>query len=314
MRHRELTLVLLLLVALPLSASVDAVLAQNSLGIGGSEQAIKPEGMFAGWFFWIREQQQAFYKIMTSALKQMRDGDGGTLLLAGVSFAYGVFHAAGPGHGKAVISSYMLANEVAARRGIALSFASAMLQAVTAILLITALTLVLRGAGIRSGNVVNFMEIASYAGVTALGAWLLYAKISRRGCGNSHNHDYDHGYDHGHHHAADPSKLEGDLGLRDAAGAVLAVGIRPCTGAIVVLTFAFLNGLYVAGIASTFAMAIGTGLTVSTLALMAVGAKNIAKRFSSSPAASGKVHRAIEIIGAGLVFVLGATLLMAALG
>ena len=50
-------------------------------------------------------------------------------LLVGLSFAYGIFHAAGPGHGKAVISSYMLANEVALRRGILLSFVSAFLQA-----------------------------------------------------------------------------------------------------------------------------------------------------------------------------------------
>ena len=315
MRRRELTALFLLFLILPLFAGAGFSHAQNSLGIGGSEQVIRPEGPLAPLLFWIREQQQDFYKLMTAALKQMKDGEGGTLLLTSVSFAYGIFHAAGPGHGKAVISSYMLANEVAARRGIALSFAAAMMQAVTAIVVMTALTLVLRGAGLKSGNVVNFMEIASYAAVTALGAWLLYAKISGRGCGHHHHgHDHHHDHDHGHHHAADPAKLEGDLSWRDAAGAVIAVGIRPCTGAIVVLTFAFLNGLYVAGIASTFAMAVGTGLTVSILALMAVSAKNLAERFSNSAATSTRVHRSIEIIGAALVFLLGITLLLAALG
>ena len=65
--------------------------------------------------------------------------------MIGLSFAYGVFHAAGPGHGKAVISSYMLANEVALRRGIMLSFVSAFLQAATAIILMGIVFLALRG-------------------------------------------------------------------------------------------------------------------------------------------------------------------------
>ena len=53
--------------------------------------------------------------------------------LLGLSFLYGIFHAAGPGHGKAVISSYVVANEETWRRGVVLSFASALLQAFVAV-------------------------------------------------------------------------------------------------------------------------------------------------------------------------------------
>ena len=95
-------------------------------------------------------------------------------LLVGLSFAYGIFHAAGPGHGKAVISSYMLANEVALRRGILLSFVSAFLQALTAIVLMALVFLVLRGTAISMTDATWFLEIASYALITAFGAWLLW--------------------------------------------------------------------------------------------------------------------------------------------
>ncbi len=312
MRRPELSVPLIVFFVsasvLAVMSGIDVAQAQNSLGIGGSEQAVRPTGWFAGTFFWIQQQQKAFYQTLTEALKQMRAGNGGVLLLVGVSFAYGIFHAAGPGHGKAVISSYMLANEVAAKRGIILSFASAFLQAIVAIALIAALTLFLRGMGLRSGNVASFLEITSYVLITLLGAWLLYTKIFGRGCSHAHHHDHD-----GHHHAPNPARLQGDLPLRDAVGAILAVGIRPCTGAIVVLTFAFLNGLYVAGILSTFAMALGTGITVSALALLAVSAKSLAERMSKSGSASANVHSTIEIAGAGLVFLLGLTLLGAAL-
>lgn len=307
--------VFLLLIAALLLASTDFAAAQNSLGIGRPEQAIKPEGPFASILFWIQQKQQDFYQLMTGELKEIRADGKHVWLLAGLSFLYGIFHAAGPGHGKAVISSFMLANEVAARRGIALAFASAFLQAISAILMIVVLLFFLRGLGIRQGDVTRWLEISSYGAVTALGAWLLFTKITGRGShchGPNHNHSHDH--DHGHHsHAPDPSMLEGELSLRQAWGAILAVGLRPCSGAIIVLTFAFLNGLYVAGIASTFAMAAGTGITVATLAALAVWSKDIAISLGGSTGRAENVHRVIEIAGAAMVFVLGLLFLSASL-
>jgi ABC-type nickel/cobalt efflux system permease component RcnA len=263
-----------------------------------------------------------------------------------------VFHAAGPGHGKAVISSYMIANEIAARRGILLAFASAFLQAVTAIAVIALLSIALRGVGIKLADATRWLEIVSFAGVTALGAWLLWRKIFGGGHNHAHGHSHGHehahahgGHDHHHHHhgcahdhgkahanpahgeaghvhdsscghlhAPDPKALaQRDFGLRQAWSAILAVGLRPCSGALIVLTFAFLNGLYVAGIASTFAMALGTGITVATLAALAVWAKDAAIRVGGAAERGAKVQGAIEIGGAGLVFLFGVTLLSAAL-
>ena len=101
-------------------------------------------------------------------------------MLVGLSFAYGVFHAAGPGHGKAVISSYMLANEVALRRGVMLSFVSAFLQAFTAIVLMGLVFLALRGTAVSMTDAAWFLEVVSYAAITAFGAWLLWTKLRPR--------------------------------------------------------------------------------------------------------------------------------------
>lgn len=315
----------LLLIVLAVSAH-----AQNSLGIGVSEQGIKPEGVFAPVLFWIQQQQKEFYRGLTGALKLIRSGEGGAWVLVGLSFTYGVLHASGPGHGKAVISSYMLANEVQLRRGIILSFASAALQGLVAVVGIGSLIFFLREMGLKQAVFTHWMEVASYAGITLLGLWLLYRKIFGGTGKHSHKdhsgHIHDHGDHHHHHHshdevcadcghshAPDPKNLDGDLSLKEAWSAVFAVGLRPCTGAIVVLTFAFLNGLYFAGIASVFAMALGTGITVATIASLAVGAKQFALRFSGTGIMSGGVARIIEIAGAGFVFVIGATLLAASL-
>ena len=336
------------------------VLAQSSLGIGRSEQVIQPTGPFAGFFLWV-QQQKAFYNEMRIALQSIREDGSGVWLLAGLSFLYGVLHAVGPGHGKAVVSSYMLANEVAARRGIYLSFASALLQGITAITIIGSIVLVLRGTGIKSDDLAGFLEISSYFLVMMLGAYLLWTKLLRKNHyhhehDHSHNHhshnhthshahehvhvqahghqlafahahgsSHDHGHSHvhishshtcdscGHSHAPDPTTLEGKFGGREAISAIFAVGLRPCTGAIIVLTFAFLNGMYLVGIFSTLAMSIGTGITVAVLALLAVTAKNTALQIAGWQDKAGTLHRLIEITGAAFVFLLGLLLFTASL-
>ena len=299
--------------------------AQSSLGIGTNE--VSPAPAAGGIFGWIYAQQQHFFRALQSALKLIRDdGAGGTLTLMGLSFAYGIFHAAGPGHGKAVISSYMLANEVALKRGIMLSFASSLAQAISALVLVGIGFLVLRGAALTMTDAAWFLEMASYAMIAGFGALLLWRKLSGKAKDHSqadhaskHKHDESCGHKHslskptpsgfvcescGHSHAPDPAQLAGqNVSLRDAWGIIAAVGVRPCTGAIVVLSFALLNGLYVAGIASVLVMALGSAITVSTLAAIAVFAKGTAMKISGARASW--VGNAIETIGASLVLVLG---------
>jgi nickel/cobalt transporter (NicO) family protein len=341
--------------------------AQSSLGIGANEAVAPSTGLFAGWMNWINVQQQGFYRSLTGALKGMREDGGQVWLLVGLSFAYGIFHAAGPGHGKAVISSYMLANEVALRRGIMLSFVSAFLQALTAIVVMALVFLVLRGTAVSMTDATWFLEVASYALITLFGAWLLWRKAGPRIAGlfggnpvrslsaahahshaghDHHVHDdncphdhahHDHGHAHshaahshdhaahshaagevcatcGHSHAPDPAMISGDrFNWKTAWSAVAAVGLRPCSGALIVLSFAFLNGLWAGGVLSVFAMALGTAITVSVLATIAVTAKNWAVAIAGDGRAGNRVHATIEIAGAAMVFLLGLALLGASL-
>jgi nickel/cobalt exporter len=354
----------------------------SSLGIGTNEAMVPSSGLFGGWLNEINQRQQEFYKALTGALKAMREDGGKLWVLIGLSFAYGIFHAAGPGHGKAVISSYMLANEVALRRGIMLSFVSAFLQALTAIVMIAAVFLLLRGTSVSMTDATWFLEVASYALITLFGAWLLWQKAGPRlaglfgakpahslsaahahahGHSHSHGHSYTHSHaahahshaeahahhghedhddrhhhDHlthahshshahvhgpgevcetcGHSHAPDPAMLSGDrFSWKTAWSAVVAVGLRPCSGALIVLTFAFLHGLFVGGVLSVFAMAVGTAITVSVLATIAVTAKNWAVALAGDGRMGNRVHATIEISGAALVFLLGLLLLSASL-
>lgn len=312
--------------------------AQSSLGIGSAEPAITPTGFGGSFLNWVNQQQQAFYRSLTGALKAMRTDPWQMWGLVSLSFLYGVFHAAGPGHGKAVISSYMIANEVALKRGVVLALFSSMLQALTAVTVVGVAYFLLRGLSVSMTQATHFMEIASYALIAAFGLWLLGRKLlalrstpalstvtshqshahseHQHGTGDHHHHDHAAGEvcaTCGHAHLPDPELISGrDFSIREAWGAVVAVGLRPCSGALIVLTFSMLNGLWIAGIVSAFAMALGTAITVSALATLAVMAKGAAVRLAGA-SMGGVVGTAIEILGAATVFALGLLLLAASL-
>ncbi|KGF69022.1 delayed-early response protein/equilibrative nucleoside transporter [Hoeflea sp. BAL378] len=349
MRMSRISSRLLLVTAIGMVLLAGAAQAQSSLGIGSAEPSFAPTGFGGSFLHWINQQQQGFYRALTDSLKAMRTDPWQMWGLVSLSFLYGVFHAAGPGHGKAVISSYMIANEVALRRGVLLAVLSSLLQAATAVAVVGAAYYLLRGLSVSMTETTHFMEIASYALIAAFGFWLLSRKLlslrvsqplALAAAGvphghhddhhhhdhhhHDHHHDHGHGHDHhhpegevcatcGHAHAPDPALISGDtFSLREAWAAVMAVGLRPCSGALIVLTFSMLNGLWLAGIVSAFAMAVGTAITVSALATLAVMAKGAAVRLAGA-SMGGHVGTIIEILGAATVMALGLLLLAASL-
>ncbi len=172
------TLLFLPTAAFALLALMNVAHAQSPLGIGTAEPSFQPTGgPLAPLLAYINYEQQAFYRALTDALKAMREDPWQLSSLIGLSFAYGVFHAAGPGHGKAVISSYMIANEIELKRGVVISFISAFIQGAVAVALVGGAWLILRGSGITLTQATNAMEITSFVMVIAFGGWLLFRKL-----------------------------------------------------------------------------------------------------------------------------------------
>ena len=128
---------------------------------------------FAGW---VLSKQAIFYRALSGTILAAKNDGSALWTLMGISFVYGVFHAAGPGHGKAVISSYLLANDETWRRGVTLSFASALVQSLTAVLIVGVAAVLLGGTAKMMGQAVRVIEITSYGLIVALGARLLWVK------------------------------------------------------------------------------------------------------------------------------------------
>jgi nickel/cobalt exporter len=325
-----LTCFALLAVAMLADAALHPLLAQNPFGAPRAA----PDAQVGGIVGWLLAKQSEFYREMSSTIRAAKSDGSAVWTLLAISFAYGIFHAAGPGHGKAVISSYLVANEETARRGIALSFASALMQALVAVAIVGICAWVLNATAKTMCGAERAIEIASYALIAAFGARLVWTKgggffraLQARHpapatvAASHHHHDHVHHHDHhhddhvhdehcGHSHGPSPSELAGPGGWRRGLGAIFAVGIRPCSGAILVLVFALAQGLFWAGIAATFVMGLGTAITVATIALVAVSARGLAQRLSAGRDGGGAlVMRGLEFGAAGLVLLFGLGLL-----
>jgi nickel/cobalt exporter len=351
---------------------LDAALAQAApFGTPRTQGPTVPVGGVLGWIF---AKQAEFYRQFSGLIRAAKSDGTATWSLFGLSFFYGIFHAAGPGHGKAVISSYMVANEETWTRGVVLSFASAMLQALVAVALVGLAAALLNATAATMGRAVNAIEIVSYSLIVVIGLRLLWVKgrafvaalrtlhrpaavgaavtPADHGHGHAHHkhaqhahghhdhghdsHGHDHRYHHHHHddhscgnahahhhhdhddhaaawghaHAPEPEELAGPGGWKRGFSAIVAVGLRPCSGAILVSVFALAQGLFWAGVVATFVMALGTAITVATIATIAVGARAWAKRIAETRSGYGILAmRGLEA-GAALVIIAFGSLLL----
>ena len=310
----------------------DVAAAKPSAPFGGPPPEVGLNLPRSGIFGWLQDQQRDFYAALTAALDALRTDWTAFWVLGGLSFLYGVFHAAGPGHGKVVISSYVLANESQLRRGIVLSGLSALMQSLVAIGFVLVLAGLLQLTSTAMGEAAHWVGVVSYGMVTLLGLWLVLRKVFGWGhhhhdhAGHDHHH-HDHDHDHHHHdhhhdhhdhaghsmhHAVGPGDIRGNW--REQLGVVLAVGLRPCSGALVVLVFALSQGLLVAGVVSVLLMGLGTAITVAALATLAVTAKGLAARIGGADSAMARtIVWWAELVGAVAVLGFGVLLLVASL-
>lgn len=238
-----------------------------------------------------------------------------------ISFLYGVAHAAGPGHGKVATAAYFGANHAAAAHGITMSALIGVIQALSAIVFVGAFALLFKLGQTQTVRSVLYVETASFALIAAVGLWIAWGGVVGRGCSHSrglvHAHD-GHGRGHGHAHRAHShdraQHAPAQAGLASMLPVALASGIRPCTGAILVLLFALSQGIFEIGVLATLVMSVGTFLVVALIGLIAIYARRAARRAGrSSERMANAAQRGVSLAGGLIVFGFGALFLHNAL-
>lgn len=282
----------------------------------------------AGGWLWSQWPQLLLYSVqwqkglhqqMTSLLQQVElNPHQAGLTLLGFSLVYGILHAAGPGHGKVVIATFLATHPTRLKTSLQLTFAAAVVQGLMAIALVTVLLVILKLSSRQLHLSSYWMEKGSYLLVAALGVWLAARALGKlvtllrpvaqtpkimRIRPLDHQHHASCGC--GHQHVPDAAALASASGWKTKTMVVLSMGLRPCSGALMMLLFAKVIGVYGWGVLSALAMALGTALTVSAMALLVQCSRALAGRLSrdATPAGWQKVALQSLALAGGVVLI-----------
>ena len=260
--------------------------------------------LFSHVVLWQREFNQIISAYL-HAIKQQPVYAGSLLIL--VSFLYGVFHALGPGHGKFIIAGYLATHQTKLARSMQITFFSSLAQGLVAILAVSVVVLILQLSSAYFNLSQLWLERSAYVLVIFLGlnwCWKsgkrLYkqrrqikktpqihrikhrianeirfdgqiAPKSAVGISTVFPETHTEHYAScgcGHQHIPDPDALNQNVNTKESVLIILSIGMRPCSGAIFVLFLAYRLDLFAWGMVATFAMSLGTGITLSAFALL----------------------------------------------
>lgn len=284
-------------------------------------------GLFMLWSFWPQflgqamQWQRAINQQLSGLLRQVaEDPTRAGWILLGISFSYGILHALGPGHGKVVLTAWLTTHPSRLKTSLRLTFAAALLQGAVAIILVTLVLVVLQLPS-RQLHLGSFwLEKASYL-ITGIVGLLLCLRAVRRlrallpmqrtSLHSDNHHDHDQHCGCGHQHIPTGNQLDTDGNWRTGLMVVISMGIRPCSGAVVVLLFSKAIGVYSWGILSALAMASGTAFTLSGLALMVQGCRSLAVRLSQNrtPALWRQTGWATLALAGGVILITAACIM-----
>ena len=285
--------------------------------------------------------QMEFHRELGSLLRASVDLQWSTLLsLLMVSFLYGVFHAAGPGHGKVILSTYLATQPSRLRQAITLSALAALLQALVAIGLIGVTGWLLGMSARQAQGWSLWLDRSSFLLVALMGAYLalraarqlwplrkprptmairrLRPQLAREKseldllrAATTRHEQADCGC--GHAHAPSPEQLASAQSWRSLVGICLSMGLRPCSGALLLLVLARVMEHFWLGAAATLAMAVGTAITVSLLALLSQKARHLALRMAAGKGNQTltRVSQMMALLGGIVLMAVGGSLMSA---
>jgi nickel/cobalt exporter len=291
--------------------------------------------LIAGYWLWSEwptlfmisvQWQKKIMSQLSDLLYTAKHSHSAMLVLLEVSFFYGIFHSLGPGHGKVVVSTYLATHQTKIKAGLLITIISAFVQALTAIILVSLFLFIFRATMHQLNNTMTQFFHASYVGVSLLGLYIVIQSLHRLyvhrhhdsndSHDTNHHHHEDQHHEHittcscGHRHIADANELNRASNFKEYAAIVFSIGLRPCTGALLILFFSHLAQVYWIGILSTLLMSVGTAFTTSTIALLTVSGRKIIRHYMVSPTTK---HEGVWLslrVTAGMVLILFSLLMM----
>uniref|UniRef100_A0AAU1ZVB1 Nickel/cobalt efflux system n=1 Tax=Streptomyces sp. NBC_00093 TaxID=2975649 RepID=A0AAU1ZVB1_9ACTN len=250
---------------------------------------------------------------MLSALRAPLTSPWALLLLIGTCALLGAFHALTPGHGKALLASYLVGANSTPRQAVGLGAVITVTHTASVIALGT--LVLFAGRFVVPEVLVPVLEITAGAVVLVLGARLLLRRWQQR-VGHAHSHSHSHSHSHGHSHSHSHSHGEGHhhhapltvpTTFRGLAAMGVSSGIIPCPEALGVLLLAIGLNRTALGLAMIVAFSVGLAGVLVGLGLILVSARTRLEGFQR-PDRWSPLIRWLPMVSAAVVTILGLTI------
>ncbi|MCK5293716.1 MAG: hypothetical protein KAJ49_03615 [Arcobacteraceae bacterium] len=209
-----------------------------------------------------------------------------SLIILGISFLYGMIHAAGPGHGKALVAFYFTSNsnQHNYKKAFKIGYMISIIHAFSALIFTFGIFFILKTMFRRNFN--DFSNIAmqiSAVMIMFIGLYLIYEAYK---------------------HRKEKEKKEKVKNKSEYAVAFSA-GVVPCPGVMTIVLFCIVLKHYILGILAAIFMSIGMGLTISLAGIFSIALSKKSNGFFETKA------YIFEMIGAVMIFGLGLFLFLA---
>lgn len=278
--------------------------AAEAAGVSGEANAAQPSLWHRAGAVIVRAERD-FSRELNKRLASIRRGEGTAALIAGVlaAFLYGVFHTLAVGHGKTVVIGYFLGHAARPVHGVGMAAWIAVSHVLGAVVVAVGAQWVLSRLTLSPIEQNHWIRLVSFAAIALIGAWMLIAELRRQASGAmGASHDHDHEHDHWHSHGL----WHGDAGRRRLLA--VAAGFVPCSGAILILTFAIANGILASGLLMVGGIALGMALTLAGLGLVSMLAH---RQIIARMGRGGTALRWLSLLGPALILLIGGLLLVA---
>ena len=241
--------------------------------------------LYASLLHTITLWQYELNKLVSGNLKNLDSPEALTAALSviGIAFVYGVIHAVGPGHGKALVGLYFLREGGSYKQALKMGYLIATVHALSALTLTLVIYYLIETLFSKSFREFSgYSMIASGVLIILVGCYLVYESWKERN-----------------------EKEQTKLSNRSSYAVAVSAGIVPCPGVMTITLFAISMGHVALGVVSALVMSIGMGLTISLAGVASVAVQNKGKRFM------GGYGWLLQLASALLVIALGALLLLA---
>lgn len=248
--------------------------------------------------------------VFTGAMTDMKSGSstGASMFAVLIAFLYGLLHTLGPGHGKAVVISYFAGAGGSVRRGLTMGTQIAVTHVLSAIVVVFLLDFAIRQATGNAPSDYRMIRLTSYAAISVIGAVMLW-RATKTALEQRH-------HQHGHHHSSECASCAAAAkqAEKGAGWLAAAVGVVPCTGALMVMLYGLANDLIGPAIVMVVAISVGMALAMAAIGLAAIWGRHWAvSRWAKNATEKIRFTMGARLAGATLVLFIGAVLFLVTL-